>query len=175
MKTSNLVFQFIGLSKSLSFLTLATILLAGCVSSTPPQKKENPPVAPVITQTPTPQEIPVTRYNRYTLVEVGATASQKDLLAQIIDVTIPVSTKQKTTVADAMAYVLLNSGYQLCSDETMATFRKFQLPIAHQHLGPISVKDALSILAGPAWTLQADHQARMVCFSQINSTQEVQP
>lgn len=172
MKPKTLFFRFIGRGKPLSFLMLAASLLAGCVSTTLAPKTETPQVA---TQPPVSQAIPVTRYNRYTLVEVGATESQKDLLTQIIDVTIPVSAKQPATVADAMQYVLLNSGYQLCSDETMAAFRGFQLPIAHRHLGPISVKDALSTLAGPAWNLQVDHHNRLVCFSQFDTAQEVQP
>lgn len=171
MKSKPYFFRFIGLGKPLSLLTLAVSLLAGCASTNPPQKTE-PSVA---IQATAPQEIPVTRYARYTLVEVGATASQKDLLAQVIDVTIPITAKQIATVQDAMTYVLRNSGYQLCSDEAIATFRGFQLPIAHQHLGPITVKDALSILAGPAWSLQVDHQNRMVCFTLIDKAQEVQP
>lgn len=173
MKSPTLFFRFIGLGKPLSLLLLSTSLLAGCASTTTPALKEEKP--PVATQAPAPQEIPVTRYNRYTLVEVGATADQKDLLAQIIDVPFPVSAKQPATVADAMAYVLLNSGYQLCGDEAIAAFRGFQLPIAHHHLGPISVKDALSTLAGPGWQLLVDHQSRLVCFSQLDKAKEVQP
>ena len=65
-------------------------------------------------------------YGRYTLVEVGATSSQHDLLAQIIDITIPVSPKQKiTTVAEAIRYVLLNSGYQLCDSKQISAFSYF--------------------------------------------------
>ena len=41
------------------------------------------------------------------------------------------------------------------------------LPAAHLHLGPMSLRDALLTLAGPAWELHADDRTRQVCFEQI--------
>ena len=38
------------------------------------------------------------------------------------------------------------------------------LPAAHLHLGPMTLRDALLTLAGPAWELHADDRARQICF-----------
>ncbi|MEB2626771.1 PFGI-1 class ICE element type IV pilus protein PilL2, partial [Pseudomonas sp. YuFO8] len=52
------------------------------------------------------------RYGRYTLVSTEPTAEQRDLLAQIIDVSIPLDLNP--SVQEAMHYVLQRSGYSLC-------------------------------------------------------------
>ena len=49
------------------------------------------------------------RYGRYTLVSTQPDAGQRDLMAQIIDVTIPSS--MNPSVKDAMQYVMSRSGY----------------------------------------------------------------
>ena len=38
------------------------------------------------------------------------------------------------------------------------------LPAVHLHLGPMTLRDALLTLAGPAWELHADDRARQICF-----------
>ena len=150
------------LCKAIGISALITGFLAGCSSTTAPtvDQQEITPLQISVTQ-----NIPVVRYNRYTLVEVGATAQQQDLLSQTIDVSIPALASQNTSVMDAMRYVLLNSGYQLCADERISVFQSFPLPLAHRQLGPITLKEALNILAGPGWQMQVDHQHRVVCFT----------
>ncbi|HGN1556074.1 TPA: pilus assembly protein PilL, partial [Pseudomonas aeruginosa] len=59
-----------------------------------------------------PEKEPVVRYGRYTLVSTQPDAGQRDLMAQIIDVTIPSS--MNPSVKDAMQYVMSRSGYSLC-------------------------------------------------------------
>ncbi|HHO8973418.1 pilus assembly protein PilL, partial [Pseudomonas aeruginosa] len=51
-----------------------------------------------------PEKEPVVRYGRYTLVSTQPDAGQRDLMAQIIDVTIPSS--MNPSVKDAMQYVM---------------------------------------------------------------------
>ena len=58
-----------------------------------------------------PEKEPVVRYGRYTLVSTQPDAGQRDLMAQIIDVTIPSS--MNPSVKDAMQYVMSRSGYSL--------------------------------------------------------------
>ncbi|WP_415764781.1 PilL N-terminal domain-containing protein [Pseudomonas sp. ZB1P45] len=105
------------------------------------------------------------RYGRYTLVSIEPTTAQRDLLAQIIDVSIPSS--PSPSVQEAMHYVLQRSGYSLCpvTASVKVLFTR-SLPAAHYRLGPISLRSALQVLAGPAWQLTTDEVSRSVCFEQ---------
>lgn len=107
--------------------------------------------------------VPVVRYGRYTLVELVPEIPQRDLMRQVIDVSIP--SDANASVGDAMRYVLLHSGYRLC-DATAGTGVLFTspLPAAHRHLGPLLLRDALLVLAGPAWDLAVDDTNREVCL-----------
>jgi type IV pili sensor histidine kinase/response regulator len=109
----------------------------------------------------------VVRYGRYTLVELTPEVAQSDLMAQIIDVTIPLSQGiAETTVGEAMRYALQRSGYRLCEPST--AFNLLSLPVAHTHLGPMALRDAMAVLAGPAWKLQIDEEVRQVCFVTVS-------
>lgn len=104
-------------------------------------------------------------YGRYTLVSAEPTAEQLDLLAQIIDVTIPPGLTP--TVQDAMHHVLRRSGYSLCPvGSAIKVLFTRPLPAAHYRLGPLALRDALEVLAGPAWQLLVDEVGRTVCFRQ---------
>lgn len=103
------------------------------------------------------------RYGRYTLVSTAPTTEQQDLLAQIIDVSIPPNLSP--SVQDALHYVLLRSGYSLCPDASpVKVLFTRPLPAAHYRLGPIPLRSALQVLAGPAWQLTVDDISRSVCF-----------
>ncbi|ROM97918.1 PFGI-1 class ICE element type IV pilus protein PilL2 [Pseudomonas brassicacearum] len=103
------------------------------------------------------------RYGRYTLVSTEPTTEQRDLLAQIIDVSIP--SNLKPSVQEAMHYVLQRSGYSLCpAAEPVKILFTRPLPAAHYRLGPISLRNVLQVLAGPAWQLTIDEVSRSVCF-----------
>ncbi|TNF83476.1 pili assembly chaperone [Pseudomonas sp. ICMP22404] len=105
------------------------------------------------------------RYGRYTLVSTAPTTEQRDLLAQVIDVSIPSSLSP--SVQDALHYVLLRSGYSLCPDAAPVTVLFSRpLPAAHYRLGPIPLRNALQVLAGPAWQLTTNDVNRSVCFEQ---------
>lgn len=102
---------------------LSLLLLAGCVSQ--PQKlQQRAPADPIPGTTVTrnvqsvsPDEYArtpeVVRYDRYLLVSTDPQAAQRDPLSQIIDIRIPSSLHP--TVADALRYVLHQSGYSLCA------------------------------------------------------------
>ncbi len=103
------------------------------------------------------------RYGRYTLVSTAPTTEQRDLLAQIIDVSI--ASSLSPSVQDALHYVLLRSGYSLCpAAAPVSVLFSRPLPAAHYRLGPIPLRSALQILAGPAWNLTANDVSRSVCF-----------
>lgn len=107
--------------------------------------------------------VPVFRYGRYTLVELAAEPAQRDLMQQVVDITIPPALD--ATVGDAMRHVLQRSGYRLCEDTQAAMLYALPLPAAHLRLGPLSLRDALLTLAGPAWNIAVDDTSRAVCFT----------
>ena len=103
------------------------------------------------------------RYGRYTLVSTEPTTEQRNLLAQIVDVSIP--SHLNPSIQEAMHYVLQRSGYSLCpAAEPVKILFTRPLPAAHYRLGPISLRNALQVLAGPAWQLTSDEVSRSVCF-----------
>lgn len=142
-------------------------LLTGCVI--PPDTSSPTAVSGSAQSQPesaaTTQDISVVRYGRYRLVELQANADQRDLLAQVVDITVPQAAgQQAVTVTEAMRYVLLNSGYRLCDDKSVHPFNALPLPLAHYRLGPVMLKEALAVLAGPGWQMQVEPQRRVICF-----------
>lgn len=119
-----------------------------------------PPVQSVST-VPMVSMVPVIRYGRYTLVELTPEPAQRDLMQQVVDVTMPPTLE--ATVGAAMRHVLLGTGYQLCDSVDALPLFGLPLPAAHLHLGPLVLRDALQTLAGPAWDLTVDDAARQVC------------
>ncbi|WP_046482702.1 PFGI-1 class ICE element type IV pilus protein PilL2 [Pseudomonas veronii] len=144
-------------------LLAAAAALTGCATTMAP------PAPPDIEETSrvlvlaTPEFIPVVRYGRYTLVELAPAAAQRDLLLQIVDVSMPEDVR--ATVGDGLRHALKRSGYQLCETaHTAIELYSLPLPAAHLHLGPMTLRDTLITLAGPAWDLHADDRNRQVCF-----------
>ena len=155
-----------------SLVTLA--LLAGCNS---PQKLQQrapampvpsvsvsrnvQPVSPDIYAQPAPE---VVRYDRYLLVSTAPQAAQRDPLSQMIDIRIPASLKP--TVADAMRYALKQSGYTLCATgPANGVLYRQPLPAVQYQQGPVRLRTALQVMAGPAWQLEVDDVQRVVCHS----------
>lgn len=146
-----------------SFLVVAA-LVSGCATTTAPNA---PPLIEEVDPVPAYQEhelIPVVRYGRYTLVELAPSAAQRDLLLQVVDVAMPEDTR--ATVGDGLRHALKRSGYQLCETaHAVIALYALPLPVAHLHLGPLTLRDALLTLAGPAWDLEVDDRNRQVCFT----------
>ncbi|MGV8863012.1 MAG: PilL N-terminal domain-containing protein [Pseudomonas sp.] len=157
----------------LGLLTACTIQSPGTsspsteISSTSSQLQTFGPIAE---HTPQPQ----LHYGRYTLVSTAPTPEQRDLLAQIIDVSIP--SNLNPTVQDALQYVLQRSGYSLCpiTASVKILFTR-PLPAAHYQLGPIALRDALQVLAGPAWQLTVVEVSRSICFEQQKTAIGISP
>lgn len=145
------------------------ILAAGCATTAPPPSD--------LTQAPTSHEqfqmsmadagtstnlVSIVRRGRYTLVELLPESAQRDLMQQVVEVTIP--PMLDASVGDAMRHVLKHSGYQLCEAPETVTLHALPLPAAHLRLGPLALRDALLTLAGPAWEMVVDDTSRQVCF-----------
>lgn len=106
--------------------------------------------------------IPVTRYGRYTLIELVPEPAQRNLLQQVIEVSTPPTLD--ASVGDGLRHVLLRTGYRLCETPDAAALYALPLPAAHLRLGPLPLREALLTLAGPAWDLSVNDAAREVCF-----------
>lgn len=156
---------------------LTTFSLAALVAGCAIQKAEQPPkpaydssrnpewlYPDIYPNGAIPEKEPVVRYGRYTLVSTQPDAGQRDLMAQIIDVTIPSS--MNPSVRDAMLYVVDRSGYALCppSSQHVNILYTRPLPAAQYKLGPMPLRNTLQVLAGPAWQVKVDEVNRHVCF-----------
>lgn len=157
------------LPRFLCIFVVLSGLLSGC-TTTPatPDHIEAPPDETASKQ----RLVPVARYGRYTLIELVPQPAQRDLLQQAVEITIPPTLD--ATVGDAMRHVLLRSGYRLCDGTEAAALYALPLPAAHLHLGPLLLRDALLVLAGPAWALLVDDRTREICFNRFADAAEVQ-
>jgi len=94
---------------------------------------------------------------RYSLLAATPTEAQAELLATTVNVWLPVRIQ---TVGEAARYLLQRSGYRLAALESVGpdTVALFALPLpaVHRHLGPMTLRDALETLAGPAFHLVQD-------------------
>ena len=102
---------------------------------------------------------------RYSLITATPTAAQAALLAATITVRFP---ERIQTVGEAVPYLLQRSGYRLATTESIgadtAALFALPLPAVHRNLGPMTVRDALAILAGPAFHLVQDPVHRLITF-----------
>jgi type IV pili sensor histidine kinase/response regulator len=143
------------------FMVLVVVLFSGCAHQQPvatTDEQEKVETANPVT------EIPV-RYGRYTLVNTSASSDQVDLLSQIVDARIPAS--MNPTIKESLDHVLLRTGFSLCpppSPEVETLFSR-PLPAAHYRIGPMSLRNALLLLAGPAYQIGVNEITRTVCFS----------
>lgn len=147
-----------------------TILAAGCATTVQPPAhlQTSAPETPGVIVEPAAIDdvpsghVPVVRYGRYTLVELTPEPAQRDLMRQVVEVVIPPTVE--ASVGDALRHVLLRTGYRLCDAAHVAPLYELPLPAVHLRLGPMSLRDALLVLAGSAWDLSIDDGGRQVCF-----------
>lgn len=155
------------------FTTLSLLaLVASCATHTPQTPKpafdsgRNPDMLTpdLYPSGVVPEKEPVVRYGRYTLVSTLPDSGQRDLMAQIIDISIPAN--MHPNVRDAMQYVVDRSGYTLCSADTghVNILYTRPLPAAQYKLGPMTLRNTLQVLAGPAWQVKVDEVNRQVCY-----------
>ena len=161
-------------------LLVGCVLISGCAATgaaNAPTATAVPPEpvlsARIIYPEPEPTLIPVARYGRYTLVELVPEPAQRDLTQQVIEVSIPPTFD--ANVGDALRHVLLRTGYRLCDTTEAAALYALPLPAAHLRLGPLSLRDALLALAGPAWELSVDDASRAVCFTRVTAARSAGP
>ncbi|HFK6082384.1 TPA: pilus assembly protein PilL [Enterobacter cloacae] len=107
----------------------------------------------------------VVRYDRYLLV---STSPKQPLLEQLTALSVPPGFHP--TVGEALQYLLRDSGWSLClADARRAQLYGLPLPLSQYHIGPLRLKAALQLLAGPAWRITTDENRREVCFTSDHS------
>lgn len=119
-----------------------------------------------------PVQVEVLRTSRYQLVTSQATLEERQLLEQIVDVHIP--PHMDTTVRDALRYTLDRTGYSLCEPQGRPQQLLYSrpLPSAHYDIGPMPLREALQVIAGPAFEVEADPIARLICYQVRNQRLE---
>lgn len=109
---------------------------------------------------------------RYATLRPVPTEEQVRLLAAIVNVQFPASVG---SVGQAVAYLLLPSGYRLSgsstADATRPILLELPLPEPHRALGPMPLQTALETLAGPAFRLVEDPVHRLVSFERCGLTE----
>lgn len=168
-------------STTILFQCFALSLLAGCAtqnktevkaeSTAPaavapaPEPKKNPPDQIDYTQINPPSSGAVIQTGRYMAVPTTPTLAQRDPLQVVITVTIP---SDLTTVGQAVHYLLRRSGYGV---ETPArlnpdALRMFlnPLPEVQRRIGPMTLRDALTILVTPEFVPVVDPIRRRINY-----------
>ena len=109
---------------------------------------------------------------RYSVIAAVPTEAQADLLATTLTIRFPVRIQ---TLGEAVRYLLQRSGYRLAKIESIGpdTVNLFALPLpaVHRSLGPMTLRDALRTLAGPAFNLVQDPVHRLITFERCSPDQ----
>ena len=102
---------------------------------------------------------------RYSLFAATPTEAQADPLQAIITLQFPDTVR---TVGEAVRHLLQQSGYRLADPEATglesAYLMVLALPAVQRSLGPMTLRQALETLAGPAFRLVEDPVHRLVTF-----------
>ena len=101
------------------------------------------------------------------MYSAAPTQAQAELMEATVAVQLPARIQ---TIGEAVRYLLQRSGYRLAAAEstepdTLALF-SLPLPAVHRHLGPMTLREALETLAGPAFYLVQDPVHRLITFEQ---------
>jgi type IV pili sensor histidine kinase/response regulator len=102
---------------------------------------------------------------RYSTVQPAPSLAQQDPLTAPVVSVLPASV---TRIGEAVETLLGPSGYRLASplaaEAERAELLDLPLPEAHRTLGPLPLRTALAILAGPAFRLVEDPVHRLISF-----------
>ena len=111
--------------------------------------------------------------SRYQSVTLQPSYAQIDLMSNLVEIELPAEVK---TVGQAISYLLEGSGYRLLSAKLAEPYRvslfALPLPEVQRQLGPISLRDALELVSGPAFQLVIEPVYRLVTFALVNPKSE---
>ncbi len=110
---------------------------------------------------------------RYQSVIMRPDENQVDLLSVVITRNLP---EHVNTVGQAVASLLEGSGYRLLSPKLAESYRShlfaMPLPQVQRQLGPLSLRQALELLGGPAHRLVIEPTYRLVSYELIKTTSD---
>jgi len=117
----------------------------------------------------------VTQVNRYATVDNKPLPAQVNLLLAVQHIHFPQEIK---TVGQAIEYWLRYSGLRLSAQDkqsaSLQMLMRQPLPQIHRHLGPLTVKDGLDVLAAKdVFSLTHDPLLREINFKLRNSPVQV--
>lgn len=118
----------------------------------------------------------VIQTDRYQLTSIDTQKTQKYLLDQFVIVKMQAKKNQKFLLEQGLRFTLEETGLALCSSlgqPHLSTLYSRPLPKIHQKFGPMRLRDALQMLAGPAYQLTINEQTRTVCFQLRESPKPV--
>lgn len=105
---------------------------------------------------------------RYQTVMLQPDKNQVDLLSVVVTRELP---EHVNTVGQAVASLLDGSGYRLLSADLAEPYRTllFALPLpeVQRQLGPLTLRQALELLTGPAFRLVIEPAYRLVSFELV--------
>ena len=106
---------------------------------------------------------------RYSTVQPAPSLAQRDPLAAPVVSVLPASV---TRIGEAVEILLGPSGYRLASpfaaEAERAELLNLPLPESQRTLGPLPLRTALAILAGPAFRLVEDPVHRLISFERCD-------
>lgn len=107
--------------------------------------------------------------SRYTDVNISATKAQKDPLSVIINFEFPRNIEK---VGDALYLITAPSGYRFSLDENDIAYILFEMPLpeVHKQLGPITLRDAISVLSGNGFQPVFDNATRLISFESLSES-----
>jgi type IV pili sensor histidine kinase/response regulator len=118
----------------------------------------------------------VVQTGRYSVLTATPTEAQVELLATTVMIRFP---QRIQTVGEAVHHLLQRSGYRLVPaafiDPETAALLALPLPAVHRSLGPMTLRDALTTLAGPAFRLVQDPVHRLMTFERCGSQRVAAP
>ncbi|MET1256937.1 LysM peptidoglycan-binding domain-containing protein [Aliikangiella maris] len=102
--------------------------------------------------------------SRYAEIDISAKQEQIDPLSVVINFSFP---RETSTVGDALYLITAPSGYRFKLDELDIAYILFEMPLpeVHKQLGPMTLRNAISILAGKGFTPQVDEATRLISFT----------
>ncbi|URL01426.1 PilL N-terminal domain-containing protein [Avibacterium sp. 20-126] len=139
-------------------------------NTSPPSVKFEQVIVPDIYQSLDESKTQIIRQGRYTLVNTSPEEGQKYLLEQMVTVNMLPKKKNLNvvTVEQGLTRTLSGTGLRLCAgshfNQTASLF-SLPLPKVHRQFGPIKLREALQMLAGPAYAMTLNAFNRTVCFT----------
>ena len=119
-----------------------------------------------------PMRVTERQISRYTTLLVAPETTEANPLETIVTVHFP--RPQVKTVSDAVAYLLNRTGYRLGATPALVQeVFVLSLPEVHRRIGPYSVRTALGVLMGEAYTLAVDPARRLVAYAPVTAPEKV--